>query len=94
MLGLDKLHCENRKLHIALITKICNNDKRINKGKPIVRWGRKVMGLCYTDRQTAEGDFPSAVLFFKEASHFEILIVSSIGYRNSKFKLCSEENFL
>jgi hypothetical protein len=40
-----KTLCENRKLLIALFNKICNNEKRINKGKPTVRWGRKVMGL-------------------------------------------------
>jgi len=81
-------------LCIALIGKVCNNEKRINKGKPIARWGRKVMGLYYADRQTAEGDFPLAVLFFKEVPRFEILLISSTGYRNSKIKLCSEENFL
>ncbi len=52
------------------------------------------MGLYYADRQTAEGDFPLAVLFFKEVPRFEILLISSTGYRNSKIKLCSEENFL
>jgi hypothetical protein len=41
----------------------------IRKGKLIVRWGRKVMGLMYEDRQTAEV-ITSAVFLFKEVKVF------------------------
>ncbi len=56
-----------RKFEVASWVGFVDN-KRVfphsEKGKPVVRRGRKVMGLYSSDRQTAEGIFASAVCFF------------------------------
>ena len=53
------LEIQAKSVYHEFVNSVCDSchhsGQGTRNGKPIVRWGRKVMGLLSTDRQTAEG---------------------------------------